>query len=332
MKVLFIGGTGLISTAVSQVALERKIDLYVLNRGNNNDVLPDKVKTIICDINNDEAVKKAIKGHKFDAIVDWIAFTVDHVKRDYRLFKNKTKQYVFISSASAYKKPLPKLPITEDIPLDNPYWQYSQNKKYCEEYLLNINDPDFNVTIIRPSHTYDETLPIFQLSSWKFPFTILNRIIERKPIVLPDDGESLWTVTYNYDFAEGFLDVLGNELAYNDYFHLTSNKVYSWNQIAKFFYEALEIEPNIIHIPSEYILRFFPEVKGELYGDKKDSAVFDNSKIKSIAPNYKSETEYYDIVKIIVKRYLENAELQNIDAEFNQKYDKLIQAYQNENS
>ncbi|MFW5794178.1 MAG: NAD-dependent epimerase/dehydratase family protein [Bacillota bacterium] len=327
MKVLFIGGTGLISTAVSELAIERGIDLYVLNRGNNNEVLPNEAKTIICDINDEDTVKQALKDHKFDAVVDWIAFVPKHVKRDYRLFKGITNQYIFISSASAYKKPLPKLPITEDIPLDNPYWGYSQNKKHCEEYLLSIKDKDFNVTIIRPSHTYDDTTLVFQLSPWKYPYTILKRMLEKKPIVIPDDGESLWTLTYNYDFAEAFLDVMGNKSAYNDYFHLTSNKVYSWNKITGFIYDALEMEPNVIHIPTDFILKYFPEFKGELYGDKKDSAVFDNSKIKEIAPNYKSEVEYYDVAKRVVKHFLENTELQEIDEEFNKRYENLIKAY-----
>lgn len=329
MKVLFIGGTGLISTAVTNQAINRGIDLYLLNRGNNNDFLPNKVKTITCDINNLEAVKKELTNQKFDCVVDWIAYTVDHVKRDYNLFKNITQQYIFISSASAYQKPLPKLPITEDIPLDNPYWQYSQNKKYCEEYLLSLNDPNFNVTIIRPSHTYNDFQLVFQLSPWKYPFTILKRMIEKKPIILPDNGTSLWTLTYNEDFASAFLDILGNPLTYNNYYHLTSDKVYTWKQITNFIYDALNIEPNIVFIPTDEILEFFPNLKGELYGDKKDSAVFDNSKIKSVAPNYKSETEYFEIAKRAVKYNLENPEVQVIDKEFNERYNQLINHHLN---
>jgi nucleoside-diphosphate-sugar epimerase len=329
MKVLFIGGTGLISTAVTNQAINRGIDLYLLNRGNNNDFLPNKVKTITCDINNLEAVKKELANQTFDCVVDWIAYTVDQVKRDYNLFKNITQQYIFISSASAYQKPLPKLPITEDIQLDNPYWQYSQNKKYCEEYLLSLDDPNFNVTIIRPSHTYNDFQLIFQLSPWKYPFTILKRMIEKQPIILPDNGTSLWTLTYNEDFASAFLDVLGNQSTYNNYYHLTSDKVYTWKQITNFIYDALNIEPHIVFIPTDEILEFFPNFKGELYGDKKDSAVFDNSKIKSVAPNYKSETEYFEIAKRAVKYYLENPEVQIIDKEFNERYNQLINHHLN---
>ncbi len=324
MKVLFIGGTGLISTAVTNLAIERGIDLYLLNRGNNNSSLPKKVNLITCDINHLSQVKEALTNHHFDCVVDWIAFTVDQVKRDYELFKGHTKQYVFISSASAYQKPLPKLPITEDIPLENPYWQYSQNKKYCEEYLLGLSDPNFNVTVIRPSHTYNDIQLVFQLSPWKYPFTILKRMIEKQPIILPDNGQSLWTLTYNYDFASAFLDILGNAQAFNDFYHLTSDKVYTWNQITNFIYQALGVEPNIIYIPHQQVLEYFPNLKGELYGDKLGSAVFDNTKIKSVAPNYKSETEYSEIVKIAVKHYLENPSLQVIDEEFNNTYNELI--------
>jgi nucleoside-diphosphate-sugar epimerase len=327
MKVLFIGGTGLISTAVTNQAPKRGIDLYVLNRGNKNNKLPEGVTSIKCDIYDEKSVKTALKGYQFDSIVDWIAFTEEHVKRDYRLFKNMTKQYVFISSASAYQKPLPKLPITEDIALDNPYWQYSKNKQLCEEYLLYLNDDNFNVTIIRPSHTYDDHGLIFQVKSDKNPFTILKRMIDHKPVIIPDDGKSLWTLTYNYDFAEAFLDILGNDKTYHHYYHLTSDKVYDWNQLTQAVYNALNVKPNIIHIPTDFILKHFPELKGELYGDKKDSAVFDNSKIKEVAQHYISKTEYPNIVKKSVAYYLSNKNLQGIDVDFSKRYDALIDDY-----
>ncbi|BCR36318.1 NAD-dependent epimerase/dehydratase family protein [Mariniplasma anaerobium] len=327
MKVLFIGGTGLISTAVTNLAAKRDIDLYVLNRGNKNTELPKGVTSIICDINDEKAVEKALKHHKFDSVVDWIAFSTDQVKRDYKLFKNITEQYVFISSASAYQKPLPKLPITEDVALDNQYWEYSKNKQLCEEYLLNLKDDNFNVTIIRPSHTYDHHGLIFQIKSDKNPFTIPQRMIDHKPVIIPDDGKSLWTLTYNYDFAEAFLDILGNEKTYQNYYHLTSDKVYDWNQLTQAVYDALDVKPNVIHIPTDFILKHFPELKGELYGDKKDSAVFDNSKIKRVAPNYISKTEYPDIVKNSIAYYLSDKKLQEIDVDFTKRYDALIEDF-----
>jgi nucleoside-diphosphate-sugar epimerase len=328
MKILFIGGTGIISTAVSHLAIEKGIDLYVMNRGNNNERLDKEVKTITCDINDEIAVGKALKGHLFDSVVQWIAFTKDQVERDYRLFKGFTKQYVFISSASAYSKPIPKLPITEsEVPLGNPYWEYSENKKKCEDYLLSLNDPNFNVTMIRPSHTYNDSMLILQLNSRKHPFTMLHRMLEKKYVVIPDRGMSLWTLTYNADFAHAFLDVLGNERAYQNFYHLTSDKVYTWERINELICEAADVSPNFIHIPTDFILKHFPEFKPELYGDKKDSAIFDNTKIKAIAPNYKSETHYGDIVKKAVSRFLNNPELQTIDDEFNQRYESLIEDY-----
>ncbi|MFW6285119.1 MAG: NAD-dependent epimerase/dehydratase family protein, partial [Bacillota bacterium] len=263
MKVLFIGGTGRISTAVCHEAVDRGMDLYVMNRGNHNEVLPEKAHPIIADINDEAAVEAALQNHTFDAVVDWVAFTPEHVKRDHRLFKGKTRQYVFISSASAYQKPLPKTPITEDVPLDNPYWDYSQNKAECEAYLNSVKGDDFHVTTIRPSHTYDDTTLVFQLKSGAYPFTLIKRMLERRPIVLPGDGSTLWTLTYNWDFAGAFLDVLGNEKAYDEAFHLTSEKVYTWNEITKAYYEALDIEPDILHIPLDFILSHFPEFEGE---------------------------------------------------------------------
>ena len=327
MKVLFIGGTGIISTAVSKLAVEKSIDLYVLNRGNHNTILPKEVKILKGDIYNNDEMKEVLKGHYFDSIVQWISFTEDHVKRDYELFNGHTKQYIFISSASAYFKPLPFLPVTEEMPLGNKYWEYSENKKKCEEYLLSVHNDDFNVTIIRPSHTYNENMLISQLNSHKHPYTLLNRMLNNKPIVQIDDGMNLWTITYNQDFAKGFVDVLGNPKTYGDFYHLTSDKAYTWERINEIICEAVGVKPNIIFIPIEFILKHFPEFKAEIFGDKYQSLVFDNSKIKSVAPNYVSETDYGNIVKIPVKRYLDNKELQIVDVEFDQRYDEMIQAF-----
>ena len=327
MKVLFVGGTGVISTAVSKVAIDTGLDLYVLNRGKRNDKLPAGVTILQGDIYKPNEVKKALEGHYFDSIVQWISFTVEHVRRDYELFNGYTKQYVFISSASAYFKPIPFLPITEEVPLGNVYWDYSENKKKCEDYLLAINDPNFNVTIIRPSHTYNDEMLISQLKSRTKPYTLINRMLNDKPIIIPDDGQSLWTLTYNKDFASGFVDVLGNKDTYGEYYHLTGEKVYTWEKLNEMIANAVGVKPNIINIPTDYILKYFPDFKGELYGDKKDSAIFDNSKIKRIAPNWVSITEYSTIVKGAVNRFLDNKELQEIDVEFDKKYDELIKDY-----
>ena len=324
MKVLFIGGTGIISTAVCKVAVDKGIDLYVLNRGKQNDKLPKGVTILQGDIYNEAQIASLLDGHYFDSIVQWISFTVEHVTRDVRLFKGHTAQYIFISSASAYFKPIPYLPVTEALPLDNKYWEYSDNKKKCEEYLLSKHSNDFNVTIIRPSHTYNDEMLISQLNSHSHPFTLLNRILEGKQVILPDGGTNLWTITYNMDFAHAFVDVIGNPKTYGEYYHLTGEKVYTWERLYESICIAAGVSQNAIFIDTDEILETFPEFKGELYGDKMKSLTFDNSKIKKVAPNYKSETEYPDIAKHAVKRFLENEELQTIDLEFDKRYDECI--------
>lgn len=328
MKILFIGGTGIISTAVSKLVLSRNDELFVLNRGNNNDKLPNGVKFIQGDINKEEEMKELLKDYYFDVVVEWIAFNVDQVKRDYRIFKGLTKQYVFISSASAYLKPFPIYPITEDVPISNKYWDYSDDKRKCEEYLKSVNSDDFNITIIRPSHTYDEELLIYILTSWGNPMTQIDRILKGKKVIIPGDGTSLWTITFNADFAVGFVEVLGNPLAYNEDFHITSNIYYTWEQINEIICDVLGAKPNVIHIPTEFIIKYAPQFKGPLLGDKMWSAVFDNSKIKKLAPNFDPKTRYEDIAPIQIKRILDNIELQKIDGTHNELMDKIIFEYE----
>ncbi len=328
MKVLFIGGTGIISTAVSHLAVKKKIDLYVLNRGKHNHKLPEKVKVLNGDINNKTEIKSLLKNHYFDSIVQWISFTENDVKRDYELFKGHTKQFIFISSASAYKKPIPFLPITEEIPLGNKYWEYSENKRYCEEYLLSVHSDDFNVTIIRPSHTYNDEKLISQLKSRNHPYTMIDRMLNNKPIIIPDEGMDLWTITYSEDFAYAFVDILGNKKTYGEYYHLTGDKVYTWERINEMICDAVGVKPNIIYIPTDFIIKYFPDFEAELLGDKNNSSIFDNSKIKAVASHYRSKVDYSNIAVKAVQRLLNNKELQTIDVEFNKRYDELISAYQ----
>jgi nucleoside-diphosphate-sugar epimerase len=328
MKILFIGGTGIISTAVSKLVVSNNDELFVLNRGNNNDKLPKNVTFLKGDMNNEKEIKELLKGFYFDVVVEWIAFDVEQVKRDYRIFKGITKQYVFISSASAYLKPVTKYPITEDVPLGNPFWEYSDNKRVCEEYLNSVSNKDFNVTIIRPSHTYDEELLVYILTSWGNPMTQLDRILKGKKVIIPGDGTSLWTLTFNADFAIGFVEVLGNPLAYNEAFHITSNIYYTWEQLNEILCNALGVKPNIIHIPTEFIIKHAPHFKGPLLGDKMWSTIFDNSKIKKLAPNFNPKTRYEDVAPIQIKHILENKELQSIDFDHNELMDKIISEYE----
>jgi nucleoside-diphosphate-sugar epimerase len=315
MKILFIGGTGLISTAVSKLVLKSDDELFILNRGNNNSVLPLGATYLIGDINNEESIKELIKDYYFDTVVQWIAFTKEQVERDYRIFSGKTKQYIFISSASAYIKPIPKYPITEDVPLGNKYWQYSDNKRLCEEYLISVHSEDFNVTIIRPSHTYNDEKVVAVIKSWGAPYTIIDRLLKGKKTIIPGDGTSLWTLTYNADFADAFVKVLGNPKTYGEVYHLTSDFVYTWERINELLCENLGVIPKVIHIPSDFIIKHAPFLEGELLGDKHWSAIFDNSKIKEIAPK-------------AIKRILENKDLQTIDEDFNKWYDNIISEYE----
>lgn len=329
MKVLFIGGTGLISTAVTELAIEKGIDLTLLNRGQRSLAFSNRVKQLNCDIYDEKAVKEKIKDLHFDVVVQWIAFTVEHVERDYRLFKGHTDQYVFISSASAYQKPIPKLPITEDeVALGNPFWGYSQNKEKCEVYLKNIQDESFPVTIIRPSHTYNLQSVVSQLNSWTYPYTLINRLKLNKPVIMPDQGKALWTLTFNKDFAYAFLDVLGNPEAYNQFYHLTSEKSYTWMAMFEMLKKATHSHSELVYIPIEKIAEKFPDYEGSLLGDMRESAVFDNSKIKSIAPHYVSKTGYEDVVQQIVSWYENHLDQQVIDEDFDKRYDALVLSYQ----
>ncbi len=328
MKVLFIGGTGQISKAVTKLCVEQKIDLYVLNRGNNNHLIPEGVHSIVGDIYNIEQTKETLKGHQFDCVVNWIAFTKEHVERDYKLFKDITKQYIFISSASAYQKPVLDYPITEDTPLVNPYWQYSRDKIACEEYLLDVHNDDFNVTIVRPSHTYDDEKLMTIIKTWGGEYGHIDRLLKGKKIIIPGDGTSLWTITHNSDFADAFINLLGNIKAYGECYHITSDKVYTWERLNEIIADCVGVRPNVIHIPTDFILRYLPDMEGDLVGDKMWSAIFDNSKIKTISPNYASKVNYEDVAPKAVKYYMNNEKMQYIDEKFEAIYDQIIEDYE----
>ncbi len=328
MKILFIGGTGEISTAVSKLIISSNDKLYLLNRGNKNHLLPKGAEYLIGDINNEKAIKQLIKDLYFDVVVNWIAYTVEDVKRDYRLFNGHTKQYIFISSASVYTKPIVKYPIREDHPIGNEYWEYSEHKHQCERYLNRINSKNFNVTIIRPSHTYNNEKIMTIIKSETAPYTIIDRLINGKKIIIPGDGTSLWTITYNEDFAEAFVKVLGNKETYGETYHITSDFVYTWERINEILCENLNVVPNIIHIPTDFILKYAPSLTGDLMGDKMWSAVFDNTKIKGLAKGFKAKTTYEMIAPIALEKLLKNSNKKTIDTAFNKWYDNIISEYQ----
>lgn len=299
MKVLFIGGTGNISAAVSKLALEQGIDLYHLNRGNKPAL--DGVNNLVADIADSIAVKKMLSNHIWDVVVNWVAFTPEDVIRDIKTFEGKVGQYIFISSASVYQKPPVHYIISETTPLDNPFWDYARNKIACENLLMDeFARKEFPVTIVRPSHTYSTVIPV-TLGGWT-EYTVIDRIKKGLPVVVQGDGTSLWTLTHADDFAIGFLGLFGNNLALGEAFHITSDEVLTWNQIYQTVAQATGFDANIVHIPSDYIanyadLHHYPSKRGSLLGDKSYSAVFDNSKIKKFVPTYKAKIPFATGIK-----------------------------------
>ena len=326
MKVLFIGGTGNISTSVSKQAVSKGIDLYLLNRGKTDVEIPG-AKTITADIYNFEEAQKALKGHKWDVVVNWIAFTPDHIKNDLKLFAGRTKQYIFISSASVYQKP-PTLPvITESTPLANPFWQYSRDKIACEDVLVEANrENGFPITIVRPSHTYDTIIPVSIGGSSEY--TIIDRMKKGKKVIIHGDGTSVWTLTHSRDFAKAFTGLLGNQRALGHAVHITSDEVLTWNQIYQTVAEAAGAELNAVHVSSEFIGKIAPEKKDGLLGDKSHCAIFDNSKIKTLVPDYNTTIPFSQGIKETLAWFEEKPERMIVNPETNAMMDKVIAAYE----
>ena len=329
MKVLFIGGTGNISTVVSKSILKKGVDLYHLNRGQRSAITG--ARNLVADINNIEQTKKALTDHEWDVVVNWIAFTPEDIVRDFQLFEGKAGQYIFISSASVYQKPPVNYIITESTPLKNPYWDYSRNKIACEELLMDLyRKRDFPVTIVRPSHTYNTVLPV-TLGGWE-EYTVVDRMKKGLPIVIQGDGTSLWTETHADDFAKGFSGLLGNQLAIGEAFHITSDEVLSWNQIYQTLAHAAGCEAKIVHIPSEYICDYadkhnFPPERGNLLGDKAHCAIFDNSKIKRFVPDYAATIPFSEGIKQTLKWFESDPSRMIIKEETNRFLDELIENY-----
>lgn len=329
MKILFIGGTGNISAASSRLAVERGMDLYLLNRGTSK-IKIEGAKSIIGDISKEEEIAKALEGHQWDAVVNWIGFTAEEMERDIRLFSGKTKQYVFISSASAYQKPAASPFITESTPLSNPYWDYSRDKIACEERLnKEYRDNGFPITIVRPSLTYGDTVIPAAIGSWT-DFTLIDRIRKGKKMISHGDGTSLWTITHSDDFAVGLVGLLGNQQAKGNAFHITSDEILSWDQIYEAIAEAAGVKPNIIHIPSDFISKFkgWEWMEGNLQGDKAVSVIFDNSKLKRAVPDFNATISFQEGIKRTVEWFDADTERQTVVKEMDEFMDKVIAAYE----
>jgi nucleoside-diphosphate-sugar epimerase len=324
MRVLFVGGSGIISSACAQNAVARGIELFVLNRGSTTHrPLPAEASVLRADIRDPAAVEKALGDLDFDAVVDWVAFTPEHVRASVELFGSRTAQYVFISSASAYQKPPARLPIVESTPLANPFWRYSQDKIACEELLIRAyRERGFPVTIVRPSHTYDRTsVPLH--GGW----TALDRIRRGQEIVVHGDGTSLWTLTHHVDFARGFVPLLGNPRVIGDTFQITSDEVLTWNQIADILAAAVGEPARIVHVPSDTIAALDPQWGAALLGDKAHSVVFDNSKLRSVVPDFVATIPFHAGAREIVAWHDEDPSRQVVDERTNALMDELIAAH-----
>lgn len=324
MKILFIGGTGVISSACSDLCIEKGYELWLLTRHNSSRPVPDGARHIKADIRNQNQFKKVIGKETFDVIVDFISFEPQHLKSNIDALKNHCKQYLFISTASAYHKPVINLPITESTPLKNPYWEYSRKKIACERYLMDLFvEQDFPITIVRPSHTYDKTMVPLPLGR----FTSLYRLMHGRKIIVHGDGTSLWTLTHHRDFAVGLVGLLGLQQAIGEAFHITSDEALSWNQIVATYANILSMEPDIVHIPSDFIHQHDPEWGDGLLGDKAHSKIFDNSKIKKFVPEFKAVIPWSHGAREILDWYQEHPEQANPDPGFNQRIEKILAAY-----
>jgi nucleoside-diphosphate-sugar epimerase len=333
MKALFIGGTGTISSAITRLAAELGWELYHLNRGNRKGEFKG-VKQIECDIRTEGAdairakcAKVLDKNGKFDLVADFIAFVPDHVKKDFDIFNGLCKQFIFISSASAYQKPLSSYLITESTPLANPLWQYSRDKIACEEFLMNkYRECGFPITIVRPSHTYDERSVPLGVHGSKGSWQVIKRMIDGKKVIIHGDGTSLWTMTHNSDFAMAFAGLAGNIHALGEAVHITSDESVTWDQIYRIIADALNVELKAVHIASEFLEEHSQgryDFKGSLLGDKANSVVFDNTKIKRLVPGFYAKVRLDEGIKMTIANVLASKELQQEDPEFDVWCDKI---------
>ncbi|MBN1695547.1 SDR family oxidoreductase [candidate division WOR-3 bacterium] len=324
MRVLFIGGTGVISSACAELAVEKGFELYLLNRGKTKRPVPKKAHILLGDIRDRSSAEAALEGRTFDVVVNWVAFTPEHIKRDLELFGGRTGQYIFISSASAYQTPPEKLPVTEYTPLSNTYWEYSRNKIACEKRLFQAyRKGHFPITIVRPSHTYDCTmLPMHN------KYTLVDRMRKGKKVVVHGDGTSLWVLTHHRDFAKGFVGLLSNNKAIGEAFHITSDELLSWNQIYEIIAHAAGAEARIVHIPSEFIAAFDSEWGASLLGDKSHSMIFDNSKIKRFVPDFTATIPFFTGAQEIISWYNADPSRQVVDKRESEIIDKIITRYE----
>lgn len=327
MKALFIGGTGTISMAITRsLAANPDWDLYLLNRGSRSDEIPANVTVITADVNNEKEVADKLSGMQFDCVCDFIGFVPEQVERDYRLFAGKTKQFMYISSASAYNKPCSDYRITEGTALANPYWEYSRNKIKCERFLMDMYEQNgFPVTIIRPSHTYDDRNVPLGVHGSKGSWQVIKRMMEGKPVIVHGDGTTLWTMTYNEDFAKAFIGLMCNPHAIGEAFQITSDESITWNQIYQAIADALGVEYKPYYVASDFLGAICDyDYNGSLLGDKSNTVVFDNTKVKNAVPGFVCSYRFDQGVRKVIDNILKNPKYQVEDPEFDAFCDNLI--------
>lgn len=328
MRALLIGGTGTISSAITDALSRTDWEVWLLNRGRSAAELPENINVIHADINNEEEAVKALDGMTFDTVCDFIGFVPEQLERDFRLFSGRCRQFMYISSASAYHKPVADYRITEGTTLANPYWEYSRNKIACEELLMkHYREDGFPVTIIRPSHTYCEKSVPLGVHGKNGSWQVLRRMLDGKPVIVHGDGTSLWTITHNTDFAKGFIGLMGNPHAIGECFHITSDESVTWNQIYKSVADALGVELKPYYVSSDFLADVSDyDLLGSLIGDKAQSVVFDNSKLKKAVPGFCATVRTEEGIRRTVEYVLSHEECQQADEEFDAWCDKVISA------
>lgn len=333
MKILFIGGTGTISMAISRLLLSQGHTLYLINRGNRPLSLSEEASgrelvALRADINDEEKVRDLIKDLHFDAVADFIAFTPEQLMRDYRLFGGKTRQFLYVSSASAYQKPLSDYRVNEATPLANPYWEYSRNKIAGEDYLMKLyREEGFPITIIRPSHTYDERSVPVGIHGANGSYAVIRRMLAGRPVLIPGDGTSLWTLTHNSDFAIAFAGLIGNIHAIGEAVQITSDESLTWNQIYQIIADALGVELNALHVASDFLAACGDyDFRGSLLGDKSNTVVFDNSKLKRLVPGFTARVRADQGLRSSLDYVLSHPQCQREDPAFDAFCDRVAAA------
>jgi len=331
MKILMIGGTGILSMEISRQLCASGHELYLLNRGNRiQELQAENIHYLTCDIHDENSARTALGDLNFDVVADFIAFLPEHIERDYRLFQGRTQQFIFVSSAATYEKPPSKPIITETTPLSNPHWEYARHKIACEETAMIFHSANnFPVTIVRPSHTYDERKIPLGVYGNNGTWQVAQRMLDGKAVIIHGDGSSLWTMTHTRDHAKGFIGLMGNPTAIGEAIHITSDESLTWNQIYGAIAGALGVRLQAIHIPSWTLHRNSPyDFEGGLIGDKANSVIFDNSKLKRLVPGFEAATPFSKGVAETAAHILEHPEFQEHDPAFDAWCDEMINRYQ----